>query len=866
MKYKKHIGFLIISVLFSIQSIHSKTLISTINDNKQEEKSKSALMWFDAEANFSRFNNPDSIDFYLAKIKVLGFTHAIVDVRPITGEVLYESAYAPRMKEWKGAQAGSFDYLRYFIKKGHELGLEIHASLNVFCAGHNYFDRGVVYNDHPEWASMVYTPDKGIIPITQEKHKYGAMTNPVNEEYCTYILRILTELVAKYPDLDGLMLDRVRYDGISADFSNLSRQKFEEYIGEKLKCFPEDIFEWKLDTNNRYYPARGKYFLKWIEWRTKTITDFMARARKEVKTVNENISFGTYTGAWYPSYYEVGVNFASNQYDPNKDFDWASPAYKNYGYAELIDLYTTGNYYTDITISESLRNNKSIWNETDSQAQSGTWYSVEGSCQHLRQILKENKFIGGILVDQFYDNPSKLPETIAMNLKKSDGLMVFDIVHIIQKNLWKEIEAGMIAGGVLRPKKNSKTKVMWLDCSANFIRFSYPDSIRYYVNKCNEIGITHLVLDIKDNTGEVLYPSKYATQKRNWKNFERPNFDFINTFIDAARSRDLKIFANLNVFADGQNIVKRGDIYKKHKKWQGVNYVPRKGILPVTEIEGKATLFLNPALKAVQQYEINIIKEIVRNYSFDGIMLDRARYDCIDADFSPKSREMFEKYLGKKLNKYPEDIYEWRPNASGGIDRVAGPYYFQWIEWRASIIYNFMKDVRQAIKSINPDCMLGVYTGAWYPSYFEVGVNWASRTYDVHQDFHWATPNYKNYGIAELLDFYTNGNYYWNVSLDDYYKSSGRHKNETDSQVSTGEYLCIEGGCKYSKYLLRGAVPVSGGLYVEDYKNDVGQFRKAVRMNLKESDGVMIFDIVHIIRNNWWNELKEAIDSASAYE
>ena len=64
---------------------------------------------------------------------------------------------------------------------------------------------------------------------------------------------------------------------------------------------------------------------------------------------------------------------------------------------------------------------------------------------------------------------------------------------------------------------SGKPKVMWLDCSANFQRFSYPDSIRYYVDKCHEAGITHLVLDIKDNTGEVLYPSKYAIQKKNWK-------------------------------------------------------------------------------------------------------------------------------------------------------------------------------------------------------------------------------------------------------------------------------------------------------------------------------------------------------------
>ena len=413
-------------------------------------KKKPALMWIDAEANFERFSHKDSIDYYLEKIKSLGFTHAVVDIRPITGEVLYKSEYAPQMKEWKGAKAGDFDYLGYFIKKGHELGLEIHASLNVFCAGHNYFDRGMVYSGHPEWASMVYTPDKGIIPITEEKHKYGAMINPLNEEYRTHILNVLKEVVTKYPDLDGLMLDRVRYDGITADFSSLSRKKFEEYIGKKVANFPEDIFRWTKNADGKYTTQPGKYFRKWLEWRTKNITDFMALARKEVKAANPDVSFGTYTGAWYPSYYEVGVNFASKKYDPSEDFDWATSEYKNYGYAELMDLYTTGNYYTDITIEESLKNKKSVWNETDSQAQSGTWYSVEGSCQKLRNIMKDNKFMGGILVDQFYDNPAKLSATIEMNLKASDGLMVFDIVHIINKGLWKEVENGMRAGGALK--------------------------------------------------------------------------------------------------------------------------------------------------------------------------------------------------------------------------------------------------------------------------------------------------------------------------------------------------------------------------------------------------------------------------------
>lgn len=427
------------------------TLLSCKAELKTEvQPTKKALMWFDATANFERFGSTDSIDFYLKKIKSLGFTHAVVDVLPISGEVLYDSQYAPRVREWGGKHRSDFDFLGYFIKKAHELGMEVHASMNVFSAGHNYIDRGLIYDSHPEWASVVYSPEKGIIPITQEKHKYAAMVNPINKEFQTHITNIMKELATKYPNLDGLILDRVRYDGITADFSDSSRVAFEKYIGEKLERFPEDIYEWKKNDDGKFDRVDGKYFKKWIEWRTKNIYDFMAFARKEVKSANPKISFGTYTGAWYPSYYEVGVNFASKNYDPSADYGWATADYKNYGYAELMDLYTTGNYYTTITVDEYRKENKIVWNETDSQAQSGEWYCVEGSCHKLRNIMEENHFIGGVLGDQFYNNPDGLRRSIETNLKESDGVMIFDIVHIIHKDMWKEVEAGMRNGGMIK--------------------------------------------------------------------------------------------------------------------------------------------------------------------------------------------------------------------------------------------------------------------------------------------------------------------------------------------------------------------------------------------------------------------------------
>ncbi len=428
----------ILSLTFVLFSCSQKTT----KQDTPKKIDKPSLMWFDAEANFERFSYPDSIDFYLGKIKNIGFTDAVVDIRPITGEVLYKSEYAPQMKDWDGFERPDFDYLGHFIKKAHELGIKVHASMNTFVGGHNFFDRGQVYTDHPEWATMVYSPTEGIVSIMTQKKKYSAMINPINPDFQQHILNVFREVATKYPELDGIILDRVRYDGIMADFSDMTRKKFEEYLGEKIENFPDDIYVWKTNTDGKSDYVPGKYFKKWVEWRSMNIYNFMSLAAKTVKEVNPKISFGTYTGAWYPSYFEVGVNWASKQYDVSKDFNWATPEYKNYGYAEVLDLFTVGNYYTTVTMDEYRENNKLVKNETDSKGARGTWYCVEGSCEKIKGILNGHPFYGGILVDQFYDNRQQLSRSIAMNFQASDGLMVFDIVHIIRKNMWKEIEDG----------------------------------------------------------------------------------------------------------------------------------------------------------------------------------------------------------------------------------------------------------------------------------------------------------------------------------------------------------------------------------------------------------------------------------------
>lgn len=410
------------------------------------EKKERNILWFDATANFKRFTYKDSITYYLERSKEAGVTDVVVDIKPITGEVLYPSKIAPVMTEWQGAQKDtSWDMLAWFLEEGHRLGMTVHASTNVFVAGHNYFDRGVVYQDASKkhWQTVSYLP-QGMTPITAQKKKYSAMLNPALKEVQDYQLAILKELVTMYPTLDGIILDRVRYDGIQADFSDASRALFENYIGRKVEHFPADIFHYTSDAQPKR--VEGPLYKKWLEWRAKVIHDFFGVARQELKAINPKLIFGDYTGAWYSTYYEVGVNWASKQYDPSQDYAWATPEYKNYGYAEKLDLFTTGCYFYEVTKEEVRQSNavKAARTEAGMEEKRDTMYSVEGSAEWSTGYTKGVVPVyAGLYVEQYEKNADQFVKAMQMCRKKSDGVMIFDIVHIIDKNWWDALKKGL---------------------------------------------------------------------------------------------------------------------------------------------------------------------------------------------------------------------------------------------------------------------------------------------------------------------------------------------------------------------------------------------------------------------------------------
>ncbi|HPP76537.1 MAG TPA: alpha amylase family protein, partial [Armatimonadota bacterium] len=252
-------------------------------------------------------------------------------------------------------------------------------------------------------------------------------------------------------------------------------------------------------------------------------------------------------------------------------------------------------------------------------------------------------------------------------------------------------------------------------------------------------------------------------------------------------------------------------------------------------------VFVNPANPDVQAYELAVISEIVKNYDVDGIVLDRMRYPGIYADFSELSKEKFEAWLGQKLERFPEDIFEIDPIP--GREIIRGKYFGQWMEWRAKQIHDFVAEVRKSVKTAKPDALIGVYVGSWYEFYYDVGVNWASPEHVPPYDF--ASPTYKETGYADMVDWMCTGCYYENITK------------EEARTAGVPEWTSVEAACEESVRVVENETFVYGSLYLLQYARNPEAFKRAIDMSLKTTQGVMLFDLVYLRDYNWWDVLKQ---------
>lgn len=425
----------------------SERRITNFEKAKQDPTHKYVIQWFDATANFERLSTRQGVERILDKCKAAGIDAVAVGIRPLSGHTMYRSRFAPQLTEWQGfTYPSDYDLLQTVIEAAHQRDIDVHALVMLVSEGHKMFGIGPVYTAHPEWVSMVYDIDIGnnetsahIRPITQLKRGalnaslWAAFCNPILPDLQEHELNVVEEVLHRYQQIDGLVVDRVRYNGLNSDFSSYSRGQFEASIGRRIEHWPEDIFTLEL-VDGKLKRTNGPYFKEWCAWRARNIQQYMRRIVELVRRIRPDIPFGDYVGSWYPTYYEYGVNWARRRFIPRADWaaEWYSPGYEGTGYAEDLDYLAVGCYFPYLTKDEA------------EQAGAQWWNSVEGGCEIAKEVtMGVVPIYAAIYAEDWREQPQRFTEALRLGLRLTNGLKIFDLSQIEKYDYWDEITTAL---------------------------------------------------------------------------------------------------------------------------------------------------------------------------------------------------------------------------------------------------------------------------------------------------------------------------------------------------------------------------------------------------------------------------------------
>ncbi len=109
---------------------------------------------------------------------------------------------------------------------------------------------------------------------------------------------------------------------------------------------------------------------------------------------------------------------------------------------------------------------------------------------------------------------------------------------------------------------------------------------------------------------------------------------------------------------------------------------------------GKQGEWLCPSNEENRRYELDAIRELVRNYEIDGFHLDYIRYPGDEFCFCRACRRNFEKETGEVFGNWPAPV----------LGR--GEYSARYRDWRRDVITSFVAEVRDEIRMIRKDVKL----------------------------------------------------------------------------------------------------------------------------------------------------------------
>lgn len=249
------------------------------------------------------------------------------------------------------------------------------------------------------------------------------------------------------------------------------------------------------------------------------------------------------------------------------------------------------------------------------------------------------------------------------------------------------------------------------------------------------------------------------------------------------------------------------------------------------EDQNQIPLMMNPFDPRVRERVLAFADEVTSRYEVDGFLYDdRLRYTGWDGDFSPLTRELFEKEIGKPL-RWPQDVFEVTYNWDLTTGMRPGPYWEQWWVFRAREMKRFVEQARAVVKGNRPDAVFGIYAGSWFGEYDKYGANYAATTQQLGVP--WMTRAMRQVGFASALDLFIGGAYY-------------RVPTIFDAMVAgQPEGRTVEAGAQLINRVVDDEAWAVAGIALDAFYADPSQVQGALSAAAAASQGVMVFDLSH---------------------
>ncbi len=255
---------------------------------------------------------------------------------------------------------------------------------------------------------------------------------------------------------------------------------------------------------------------------------------------------------------------------------------------------------------------------------------------------------------------------------------------------------------------------VWLTNVASDALFT-PENVVKAVEKCHAMGINTIFV-VTWNKAMTMYRSQIMKE---FTGFEiDPELDPHNTgrdplqeVIDEARKYGIKVIAWFEFGFSSSHKENGGILIEKKPHWASL------------DVNGNLTTkndfeWMNALDPEVQDFILSLVLEVVENYDVDGIQGD----DRLPAMPSEGG------YNPAVIEAYKQDNFGEAP-----------PSYhkdFNWVQWRAEILNDFMKRLYEEVKAADPNCIVSMS-----PSIFP----WSKEEY--LQDW----PTWINFGYVDML-------------------------------------------------------------------------------------------------------------------